>query len=152
MTISSERLRAIREELEGLIDNGLLNPEAVVDRARNPNSSLHDQFTWDDTEAAQAFRLQEARALIKRVRVEVVRSDNSIVRVPSFTRSSEGHGYVDTQMIAVNKVDHLAVVLITLAQIRTMLANLAAPELDGLVAHVDELRVDLARQRDQSAA
>jgi len=67
MSISKERLAAIREELQGLIEDGLLNPETVVDRARNPNSSLHDHFTWDDTEAAAAFRIQEARALIKNV-------------------------------------------------------------------------------------
>jgi hypothetical protein len=152
MSIRKERLAAIREELQGLIEDGLLNPETVVDRARNPNSSLHDHFTWDDTEAAAAFRIQEARALIKRVRVEVVRSDESVVRVPSFTRSVEGKGYVDTQTITVNKADHLGVVLITLAQVRTMLANLAAPEVDSLISHVDQVKHEIANQRDQSAA
>lgn len=143
--LARERLKAIREELQGLMSDGRLRPEDVVDAARNPNSALHSYFTWDDSEAAAAFRLQEARALIKRVKVNIVRSDEMVVRVPSFTRSSGG--YQETQVVLVNKPDHYATILITLAQVSTMLRNLAAPELDELVDHVDAMRAQLSEAR-----
>ena len=125
--LSKERRNAIKEELQTLIKDGRLNPEDVVDAARNPNSSLHSYFTWDDTEAAAAFRLQEARALIKRVKVNVVRTDDTIVHVPSFIRSSEGKGYQNIAVMLTNKPSHINIILITLAQVSTMLKNLAAP-------------------------
>jgi hypothetical protein len=41
----------------------------VVDAARNRKSPLHPHFEWDDTAAAEAYRLDQARNLIRIVRV-----------------------------------------------------------------------------------
>jgi len=144
--IARERMRAIREELHSLMSEGRLRPEDVVDAARNPNSALHSYFTWDDSDAAAAYRLQEARALIKRVKVDGVRTDGEVVRVPSFIRSNGG--YQETQVVTVNKPDHYSAILITLAQVSTMLINLAAPELDELVEHVEAVRLGISQKRD----
>lgn len=151
MMLSKERKNAILEELHGLISNGRLLPEDVVDAARNPNSVLHNYFTWDDSEAAHQFRLQEARALIKRVKVDLIREDNTVVRVPSFIRSVNA-GYQDIHAVTINKPDHTAAILITLAQIETMLRNLAAPELDSLIEHVVSTRSSLQQTREIAQA
>jgi len=58
--IQSE-LEAIRDE----DDDGVLRPEVIVDRAANPKSPLHNQFTWEDTKAAHEYRLWQARTLIR---------------------------------------------------------------------------------------
>ena len=63
----------IQRELEAIAakNNGLLPAKAVVEWARkNPRSELHKRFTWDDTEAAEKFRLWEARSIIARVTIE----------------------------------------------------------------------------------
>jgi hypothetical protein len=49
---------------------GRLTPPAVVDAARNPRSPLHRHFEWDDTKAAEAYRLDQARAIIGVIRIE----------------------------------------------------------------------------------
>lgn len=49
-------------------DNGL-TPQSVVDDARRKSSPLHDCFEWDDTEAAKEWRLQQARNLIRAIRI-----------------------------------------------------------------------------------
>ena len=56
-------------ELEELrvSNSGFLNPEHVVERARSENSALHRYFEWDDTEAAQAYRIQQARQVVRAV-------------------------------------------------------------------------------------
>lgn len=46
---------------------GKLQPEDVVDDAKNPNSPLHSFFEWDDTAAAHEHRLKQARSLIRTV-------------------------------------------------------------------------------------
>jgi hypothetical protein len=44
---------------------GELRPIDVVDAARLKRSPLHDQFDWDDTEAAERWRLHQARNLLR---------------------------------------------------------------------------------------
>ena len=151
--ISSARLASIREELEAIAKSGVLTPEEVVDAARNPNSSMHDQFEWNDTEAAHGYRLSQARRLIKTVTVEVVRMDNKVVVAPLFTqapKSAGGEGYYHTQVIAKATPSRLEIVLMRLAHIETMLHNLAAPEVDGLLAEVVRVKHRLARQLENA--
>jgi len=144
-------IEAIKEELASLVVDGVLNPESVVEAAKNPNSSMHGQFNWDDTEAAHEYRLSQARALIKRVKVNVIRADDTIVRVSSFIRSASGSGYASTQQVAVNYADRVTVMLITLASCETMLRNLAAPEVDDIIDQIQELRQYLQSEKEEVA-
>jgi hypothetical protein len=56
----AQELERIRAE-----SGGTLAPERVVAAARDPASPLHSRFTWDDGEAAEKWRLHEARNLIR---------------------------------------------------------------------------------------
>ena len=51
--------------------DGALHPAKVLDEASDVASPLHKHFTWDDGEAAQQHRLNQARNLI-RVAVKVI--------------------------------------------------------------------------------
>ncbi len=56
------------DELEEirLSNNGRLLPEQVVEYAReNVDSDLHRRFDWDDSEAAEKWRIVQARELIR---------------------------------------------------------------------------------------
>ncbi len=57
---------AVQEALESIrkAHAGILRAEDVVDAAADRESPLHQQFLWDDTEAARQFRLVQARNLI----------------------------------------------------------------------------------------
>jgi len=46
-------------------NGGILQPKAVIDAARDGDSPLHSQFEWDDDKASEAWRLQQARQLIR---------------------------------------------------------------------------------------
>lgn len=54
---------------------GHLTPQFVVEAAKNPKSELHDYFQWDDGEAANQYRLMQARFLIRTVKLEIVREE-----------------------------------------------------------------------------
>lgn len=59
-------------ELNAIADDpGSLTQEAVVEVASNPLSSLHDHFEWDDRVAAQGYRLEQARYLLRSLVVVV---------------------------------------------------------------------------------
>lgn len=62
--VIGEALEAIRSA-----GGGDLKPKAVVDAARRKSHPLHKHFEWEDAVAAEAYRLDQARALIRVVRV-----------------------------------------------------------------------------------
>ncbi len=68
--ISHENAQKVSVELDRILStNGELTALGVLDDARDPKSTLHSHFTWDDSEAAEAHRLHEARQLIRSVSV-----------------------------------------------------------------------------------
>lgn len=82
----------IREELDAIRkkNGGLLRPEDVVKAAKNPRSPLHARFNWDDTSAAHAWRLEQARHLI-RVFVTVMKTKGGNIESRMFVAlSGEG--------------------------------------------------------------
>jgi len=83
---------------------GLLRPAEVVRAARDPRSPLHPHFEWDDSAAAQKYRLWQARQLIRVVvePIELPRSGKSPVRVwvsLAEDRKADGGGYRTTEAI-----------------------------------------------------
>lgn len=64
----------IGQELEAIAAKagGHLTPIAIVDAARDRKSVLHKHFEWDDAAAAEAYRLDQARSLVRCIHVENV--------------------------------------------------------------------------------
>lgn len=91
------RLAKIAEEC-----GGNLTPDAVLEDARSKKSPLHDQFEWNDGEAAHKYRLDQARTLIRSVRVEVT-TESRTVSVVRYLRNPEvphkEQGYADVAAI-----------------------------------------------------
>ncbi len=60
----------IRDELLRLAKGRkALQPQAVVNAASDPTSPLHSCFVWDNTKAANEYRLWQARQLIVSVKI-----------------------------------------------------------------------------------
>lgn len=64
--------QVIGEALEKITEanGGVLKPIFVVDAARKKTHPLHPHFEWNDGLAAEAYRLDQARNVIRIVRVE----------------------------------------------------------------------------------
>lgn len=78
-------LELLRKQLKGEI-----TPKDVVDDARHDNSPLHAYFEWDDGEAAELYRLQQARGLIRAVVAVYVSDDKPAVRQRAYVHVPEG--------------------------------------------------------------
>lgn len=74
--------KAGKAELEKISEksDGKLIPEIVLEYAKKKTNPLHRYFTWEDSEAARLYRLQQARALISVV-VRVVPNTGVSTRV-----------------------------------------------------------------------
>ena len=58
-----KELETIRKREKGL------KPESIVKKAKSKRSALHNNFTWDDTEAANSHRIAQARYIIRSIEV-----------------------------------------------------------------------------------
>ena len=71
-----QRRNLIRQELEQIArKKGTLNPHDVVNFARNSRTALHKCFIWDDSKAAEQWRLHQARNIIRLI-VEIPMNGN----------------------------------------------------------------------------
>jgi len=99
ITISEPKESVCFEELKRIKkkNNGILQAEKVVEEAKNKNSVLHSYFIWDDSIAAERYRVEQARTLIRGIVAYAVSEENS-QEIRGFVslatdRRSEGGGY-----------------------------------------------------------
>lgn len=86
-----EEIKKIGEEVK---------PEQVLDKARDDSSELHKCFDWDDSSAAEKYRLHQARLVINHLIVvqhEIEEEKEPIqFRVMLKNSSDKGSGYKQT--------------------------------------------------------
>jgi hypothetical protein len=72
----TDETTSLRECLQGIYERYQeLTPELVLDEARDTSHPLHSKFEWDDSIAAEAHRREQARHLIRTVKVSFVKAD-----------------------------------------------------------------------------
>lgn len=95
--------KKVLKELERLLDanGGDITVHDIVAEAARAKSPLHRMFEWDDTAAAQKYRLQQARDLLREYKI-TIKTDNKtlvisgVVAIPN----KEGGGYRTVLKIA----------------------------------------------------
>jgi hypothetical protein len=97
--ISHKNAQIYGEELERIesINNGQLIARDIVEEARSKQSPLHEYFEWNNTDAAESFRLDQARRLLRSITVtiQVKGSKPEQVRYLHSVVSTQGeHSYI----------------------------------------------------------
>lgn len=153
--IAAEALAAIADAA------GRLTPDAVIKAAKNPRHPLHDAFEWDDTKAGHAWRVEQARDLIARVRVEVTESElRRIAYVRDPAAEPDKQGYRATVNLADDKQQARLAVLAELYRVLTCLnraSDVAAAvrietDIDVLIDQTERLVAIIERPRKAKAA
>lgn len=140
--LPATKKQAIAAEMQVIAEQKeVLLPEDVVEAARNPNSTMHSFFEWDDTEAARSFRLVQARWLIRSVEIVVERHDAKTTIAPAYSFQGK-QGYVSTQAV-IKTEGRLSVAIRTLKSCESQLERCAVPELDEAVSMLRALRSQL---------
>ena len=90
--------------------NDEFNTQEMVDFARNnPNSELHKLFEWNDTVAAEAYRNQQARDVIRFLKITVVdeetqKKEPTVIRYFISTGKHDG-SYKKTEIVFKNATE-----------------------------------------------
>jgi hypothetical protein len=133
------------DELEKIrtFHNGRLNPAKVVDVARPKDAPLHPCFEWSDRKAAEMFRIEQAKHIIRSIDVVInepeeatreTRAFVSVVRDDDRSYTSIGHAMSDEELRAQVLADAMA----ALVAWRKRYAEL--DELADIFAVIDEAR------------
>ena len=131
---------------------GHLTPEVVIQAAKDPDSPLHSEFTWDDAEAAHRYRLVQARALIRSATL-LVKTGETRTILPAFVRDPDKphheQGYISTVKVKSDEETVHAVLTEEFARAASILARakkLAA--YFGMEDDVAEVEQQIHRLRD----
>ncbi len=97
----------IKQRLEDLMlaNGGRLTPQIVINDAKSPTSVLHGHFTWDIKKAAHKCWIDQARELIRSVRIEV-RTETHFVNAPRYVRdpkAGRAQGYAEVASLKTSK-------------------------------------------------
>ena len=122
----------IKSALEDLQHDGRIDPEAVVSAARDPDHPLHKHFDWDNQSAGHKFRITQAAALIRRVKLRVRTTTVSSI-IPVYVQdTTAGPGFYSLTSADITRSEGEASVDAELARIR---GNIARSR--GVVAALD---------------
>lgn len=136
--LKREKLTEEFEAIRSLDKDGLLRPEVAVLWARqNPDSELHRKLEWDDSEAAEQWRVDQVRQLI---RVIVVPSSETGQHVRAYVSQPSdrvhGGGYRPiSESLAKARQELVNEALATVKRLRNQFAHL--PELDPLFTAIE---------------
>lgn len=90
--------QAAGEELERIKLTKGLTADNIVKEAKKVRSPLHDHFDWDDTSAAHLYRCEQARELVRHIRVVRVEAGEERPR-RVYIKSPVAPGYADLDSV-----------------------------------------------------
>lgn len=90
--------------------NDEFKPQELVEYARNnPNSELHKCFEWNDTVAAEKYRISQARDVIRYLRITVPTEEGNLekTKVRLFvSTNNHDNNYKATEIVFQNKTEY----------------------------------------------
>lgn len=137
-------------------NDGRLTPDNVVDAAQDEASPLHQCFEWDNDAAAHMFRVEQARHLIRSVRVDVTTSHHT-VRVPAFVHDPEcergEQGYVSIRQLSSDEDKSREVVIAEFSRAASALRRARAVAMAlGIEEQIDDISEQIKRVVDSVQA
>ena len=100
-----EEIMEICDDLESA------SPRDILEKARDETTELHKCFTWDDSVAAERWRVQEARLVTRQLVIKEVKVPKDRPEVRLFYKTDNESGYKPTEII-VQKQDEYKALLV----------------------------------------
>lgn len=132
--------------------HGRLTPTIVLEEAEPEGSVLHGDFEWDDTKAARAFRIDQARDLIQSVVIYRPRSKKTIRAYVSVARDRGDVGYRRIDDVMSDSELRAEMIRDFAGSLRSTLSRFAALEREPETASVFDVVADLSARLDGESA
>ena len=135
---SADAQKCAEEIMQICDDIGSASPNEILEKAKDDSTELHKCFTWDDAEAAEKYRLHEARLLVCKlvIKEKEVPTDRPEVRL--FYKSDSESGYKPTELIVQNENEYKVLLKRAYAELRAFKVKYAMlKELESIFALID---------------
>lgn len=111
----------------------------ILDKARDEKTELHKCFDWDDAEAAEKWRMQQARHIVCNLVIKE-KTDAPKPEVRVFFKTDNESGYKPTVLIMQDKDEYQKLLARALAELNSFRAKYKSlTELDGVFDAIDQL-------------
>lgn len=91
--------KCYEEIMEICDDVASASPRDILDKARDESTELHKCFTWDDSVAAERWRINEARLVTRQLVIKEVEVPKDRPEVRLFFKTDNESGYKPTHII-----------------------------------------------------
>lgn len=112
-------------------------PRQIVDKAADKNTELHKCFTWDDKDAADKWRLHQARNIVCCLVIQRTEEQADKPEIRFFHKNESGSGYKPATYIFTHADEHeklLQAAYAELSAFKRKYANLQ--ELDWIISQI----------------
>lgn len=111
----------------------------ILDKARDEKTELHKCFDWDDAEAAEKWRLQQARHIVCNLVIKE-KTDAPKPEVRVFFKTDNESGYKPTVLIMQDKDEYRKLLDRALAELNSFRSKYKTlVELDGVFDAIDKV-------------
>ena len=117
-----------------------VKPEEIVDKARDESTELHKCFEWDDTKAAEKYRVYQARQIVCHLIVKEVNNEPQKQEVRFFYKTDSQEGYKPVSYIMRNEDEYQKLLDRALSELKAFQRKYSTlKELDGLFDTINTL-------------
>lgn len=93
----------VAEEIESIGSD--VKPAQIVEKARDSSTELHKCFTWDNDEAAEKWRLHQARHITGCLVIRRIEEQENVPEIRYFHKNDTG-GYKPVEYIFTHASEH----------------------------------------------
>ena len=114
----------VAEELYAMCDSlDSITSQEIVDRAKDESTELHKCFTWEDTKAANLWRLQEAGQIVRTLVIVEPELPKERPEIRVFYKSGSSPGYKPTEIIIKQEDEYKALLTRAWSELRAFKAK-----------------------------
>lgn len=115
-----------------------VTPRQIVDRARDSETELHKCFEWDDSKAADKYRLQQARSIVCNLVIKESVDKPETIPVRVFHKTEGTSGYKPLALVVKDPDEYSKLLAQALSELRAFkLKYHSLSELSEILALID---------------
>ena len=99
------------------------SPQAILEKARDESTELHKCFTWDDSTAAEKWRINEARLVTRQLVIKEVEVPKDRPEIRLFYKTDNESGYKPTHIIVKQEDEYKQLLARAYAELRAFKAK-----------------------------
>ena len=115
-----------------------VKPEQILEKARDKTTELHKCFEWNDSVAAEKYRLHQARTIVCQLVIKEAEGKQETTPVRVFHRTENGGGYKSMSFIVKDSTEYQKLLEMARSELRAFKAKYhSLSEFEEIIALIE---------------